>query len=303
MIHHIYDHHYLPWSKRIKRINGALTYSQDICKHYLPVLDRTIKKERGESSIVVSTCAPLYKYNPPAVLNYDKKYDVLIQFLHSYPYTNFLTILSETFRKYSARFDEIIFVSAYQEYVDIINKYGEKKNVSARFVPMRIGQIPKVNRNQFKTNRAVWFGNIYDDKKGIYNQVIKACKDLDMELVTINGGKLNNHPITQQASWQIMSDAGIVFGVGRCALEAYALGCEVIIAGAKFGGTVIYGSKDWKIQESTNFNGRLHTGHDTIKEALLDAKKTLVNHGRFPIQGSGRIYCESLLDEKGDVLW
>lgn len=302
MIHHIYNHNYLPWANRMKRINGAFTYSQDICKYYLPVLDETIRKERGESSIVVSTCPPLAKYNPKCILNTNEKYDVLVQFLHSYPYTHFLDVLQNTMNLYKNQFEEIIFVTAYEEYAKIINQFGHGKGVSARFVPMRIGSVPVVRQNPPKQNRAVWFGNIYDDKVSIYKQVTRTCVKAGVELITIEGGKLGGKQITQQAAWQIMSDSGIVFGVGRCALEAYSMGCYVIIAGAKFGGTVIT-EGDWKIQESTNFNGRLHTGHRTIDEAIYETQYAMASHDMRPKSGTGRILCDLLILENDGLLW
>lgn len=297
MIHHIYDHNYTPWRRKVKQINGAWTYSIDICRHYLPHLDNTIKDEFGEQSIVVSTCAPLSKYPPQDLLDYSGRFGVLVQFLHSYPHNDPLNIIRHTVLKMGRKFDKIIFVVAYKEYANQINAAYKGNKVSAKYLPMRIGALPNVLVNDSPKSRAVWFGNVYKSKKENYAKVQALCKEKGIELITINGGKAYSSripqvkSITQQQAWKYCADSSVVFAVGRCALEAYHIGCNVVIVGDKFGG-IVNDRADWIKQEETNFNGRVRTGVESWNIPLKNGFIGL----------SERIHCTSLVS-LDKILW
>lgn len=297
MIYHIYDHNYAPWRNRVRQINGAWTYSIDICKHYLPYLDKTICDQYREKSIVVSTCAALYKYPPKDLLDYSGRFGVLVQFLHSYPYANPMDAINRTVMTIGGKFDKIIFVVAYKEYADQINRIHKKGKVIAKYLPMRIGVLPEVTPKVTVKPTAVWFGNVYKTKRSNHAKVKELCEKRGIELLTINGGRLFTHrnpngkSINQQEAWQHCANADIVFAVGRCALEAYQMGCHVIIIGDKFGGIVL-DVDDWKKQEQTNFNGRIQTGCYNLTQAI-DA--TMERAAQYRYEPPDRIHCSTLV--------
>jgi hypothetical protein len=133
---------------------------------------------------------------------------------------------------------------------------------------------------------------------------VKACQELKVELITIREGKYydrthrNGRGISQHDAWQVCANAGVVFAVGRCALEAYAMGCEVVVAGDSYGGTVLDYS-DWETQERTNFNGRVHTGFEEIKSAV---EYSIIVAERQRIKLPYDLHCETVVSS-GKVLW
>lgn len=299
MIHHLYTHYWQPWSNKMKRINGAFTYSADICEFYIPHLKETIDRDYGEGSIVVSTAAPFSKYNAVDVLNQQGQFDYLVQFLHNYPKLSPLAQIEQTQIRYGQKFHEIIFITAYRQYADLINQYSGKGQLSAKFLPMRVGRVKPLKPKGNHVQTAVWFGNVYSEKKLMYELIEKTCRSLGVKLITIKDGKMytpdksKGQGISQRDAWQVCANSGIVFAVGRCALEAYSLGCHVIICGNTFGG-VVRNEQDWNQQESTNFNTRTFTGPYTIIQAIDEAVKERALQIE-PYVNRDKIFCESLV--------
>ena len=304
MIYHIYDHNFAPWRNRVKRINGAWTYSIDICKYYLPYLEKTVIDEYGEQPIVISTCAPLHKYPPKDLLDYSGRFGVLVQFLHSYPYTDPIEAIKDTVLKFGRKFDKIVFVVAYKQYADEINQVFKESKVVAKYLPMRIGVLPDAQPKAAPKPRAVWFGNVYNSKRSNYRKVKESCDKRNIELITINGGRLysiktpQGKSITQQQAWEYCADSDIVFAVGRCALECYHMGCHVVIIGDKFGGLVTSDS-DWQLQEATNFNGRIQTGEYNLPQAI---DVSMERSSQYQFQPPNKIHCSTLVS-LDKLLW
>ena len=302
MIHHLYTHDWHPWRSRVSRINGAWTYSKDIVKHYAPHIEATLKSMGIDGPTVVGTCAPLSRYEAKDVTTHGDKFAALVQFLHNWPRENALTPIFDLQRRYQSKCEEIIVVSAYKDYADEINR-NMKGNVRAVFLPMRVGHVPELKPKGAKKREAVWFGNLYSSKTETHAKVKEECKKRDIELITIADGKIYDYhtprgrSINQANAWQACANAGLVFAVGRCALEAYALGCRVLIAGDAFGGSV-EGPGDWGIQEATNFNSRKSTGYWMISDAVKHAATT----EEKPYICRDRIFCEDMVKD-GIIQW
>lgn len=305
MIHHLYTHDWHPWRSRVSRINGAWTYSKDIVQHYVSHIESTLKAEGIYGPTVVSTCAPLAKHVPQDVIQNATKYTALVQFLHTWPRERPMQPIQELFAKYAGRVNNLIVVSAYWDYHQAINKEYKGSFLSSRYLPMRIGDMLDIKRKGPEKKNAVWFGNLYSAKSQMHEQVKRRCKELGVDLITIAEGKIIDYHsprgrgISQREAWQICANSKMVFAVGRCALEAYALGCHVIIVGDAFGGTV-QNYEDWLTQESTNFNTRKHTGHQN----LTDAIKTIASE-KFtttPYICHERLFCSDMV-KNGVIQW
>lgn len=303
MIHHLYTHDWAPWRSRVQKINGAWTYSVDIVKHYVPHIAATLKAEGIEGPIVVSTCGLLHKYGNTDVMQHTGKWAAVVQFLHTWPRQNALAVIYDIHRKFSSKAEHVIVVCAYHDYAQQINNAFKTTNLSARFLPMRIGPMPEIKPKGRKKRQAVWFGNLYSSKKQTHERVKAECEKHKIELITIADGKIYDYytpkgrSIAQRNAWQMCANAGLVFAVGRCALEAYALGCRVIVAGDEFGGTV-EGRGDWQWQEWTNFNSRKTTGSVSIADAVQHAITTT----KKPYICQDRIFCTDMV-QNGIIKW
>lgn len=305
MIHHLFTHDWHPWRSRVSRINGAWTYSKDIVDHYAPHIDKTLKVEGIDGATVVSTCAPLTKHVAKDVTQHGSNFAALVQFLHTWPREKEMEPIKALHVQYQHKADQIIVVTAYYDYFYAINRQMKKTNVTARYLPMRIGDMPALRHKGPERNTAVWFGNLYSAKTETHKTVRHMCKLEGIELVTIADGKIYDHHsprgrgIGQHEAWQVCRNSRMVFGVGRCALEAYALGCHVIVAGDGYGGTVD-GFEDWLIQESTNFNTRKHTGRIELLDAIRNINAVKYTSPAYIC--ADRIFCKDMVKD-GVIQW
>jgi hypothetical protein len=303
MIHHLYSHDYGQWRKGVTRSNGAITYSQDIVNKRLALLLNDLELHgliNANQSLIISTCPLLSKFYLPEIKNNYSRYGCMIHFLHTYPYKNPTEVISQIVNTYNSNIDRWIFPVAYQKYAKEITDWGVKNaagRVVGYFLPMRLGSAPKVSQSrkfdQYISDgvNLVWFGNIYQRKKDMYSKIMNYCVINKINFLTIASDKLyvtngvysHTCAINQVEAWRLCQLAGNVLAVGRCALEAYALECNVMICGDGWGGYV-ENAADWVAQESINWNSRVLTPlqevsakNDPLKstELLLDGKLNL----------------------------
>src|SRR5690606_4586092 len=134
-------------------------------------------------------------------------------------------------RRSGAKFDRIIFITAYKAYRDLLLKEGYK----AVYIPMAIDvetvrqfQSPRAGHDRF-----LWFGNVYGVKRPLFNHVRQYCKAIRIGLDYLSYRKLNSvEPVKNGPdTFKLISQYKYGIGVGRCALEMWALGMRVIVAG------------------------------------------------------------------------
>lgn len=247
----LYDHTEPNFKKQYPHINGAVTYSKDIVKFHLPAW----KKILGVND-VISTCPRL-----GTVRRLPMKADTIVQYLHQYPYTDPIKYVSDIKQLIRSRmkFNKIWFITSYRSYFLLLNKHG----YNAIHIPMYIdyGAIePFAGQEKTITDRVLWFGNLYPHKDTTYKALTEAVR-----VDTISKGLFNKKDkILQREAWELAGKYKFAAGVGRCALELYALGCKVLIAGQKFGG-IVTTEEEWKLQLATNINGRIVTTDRDIR--------------------------------------
>lgn len=155
----------------------------------------------------------------------------------------------------------------------------ESKGINATWVPMAIdvAEVSKYNTGQKRCeDKIIYFGNLYRDKHDQFEDLQQLCRSVGLTMDYISDGCFNgDKKVSQEEAWKIISTYKYGIGVGRCALEMYALGLKVLIAGNQFGGIVI-DEADWNVQEKTNFNGRVITFDRDVKACLESLDKSLV---------------------------
>jgi hypothetical protein len=254
------------WSNRKRFENGAATYSRDIVNAQADNLRKAFK-----GKTLVSTC-PLISDLRPEEITIEQP-ELIVQYLHTFPYQDPLGFVKSIIERSAfPNADKWVFVSAYHSFVDMMNANGLK----ACFVPMMIDTsiLPPAQND---IERAIWFGNIYKDKKPMFNHIRDAFKASGIKLSIITKGMLNSkQEVTQQEAWQLISRYQYGVGVGRCALEMYKMGLKVLVAGAHFGGLVM-SDEDHLAQERTNYNGRIVTWNRDIGQCI-----NMMKHSHIP---------------------
>lgn len=243
----LFDHTTKSWLRRKRRENGAATYSKDIVAHQIQKWGKLL----GDLKYSLSTCPTFYSLKKEIKRLHGYKY---IQYLHMYPYSNPIGYIQRIHR--SAR-GKILFLTAYKSF-DILLKIN---GFNSKFTPMSIDtdKLKSYIKQDRNKNTIIYFGNIYSDKALLFNEIKEKCEANGLKLDYICDGLFNGvKPVNQQEAWDIISTYEYGVGVGRCAMEMWALGLKIMIAGNQFGGIVI-DEADWAVQEKTNFNGRCIT--------------------------------------------
>lgn len=260
-------HTYHPWLSRKKQENGAATYSADLIQKAIPGLIESLEAERPESeNILISTC-PLLQDICFCDLDFIAT-DLAIQYLHTYPYENPIGYIQRIWELMPGKHSgtRLILVTAYQNYAYLINDWAAKNelNLQAIYFPMQIDQerlqsiqIPSIRIQ----SSIVYFGNLYKEKSSEYLRVKSELSKRGIVLDVISRSSLNGSPekLSQEHIWNLLAQYRYGIGVGRCALEMYALGMQVLISGQHWGG-LLMDEKDEIQQMKTNYNGRVITG-------------------------------------------
>lgn len=257
----VFDHNDARWRSRYRRTNGAETYSKDIVRYQLSNWQGVLGPHDA-----ISTCPRLSNVNLKG-----SEYGTVIQYLHSYPYQNALARVERI--RSSVRCRRLIFITAYKAFAKLINVRG----FEARFVPMAI-DVSEVRRHKTSQNEienaVLWFGNI-SNKATVFESARLACRRSRLKLHVWANGEFNGNPVTQAEGWQMASRYAYGIAVGRCALELYALGLKVIIAGRKVGGLAM-NARDAELQTATNFNGRVTTFSNNMITCLREVERSAV---------------------------
>lgn len=255
----VIDHTEPKWSARYAskgRENGAATYSRDILKHHIPIWEKFLALTSLDlNKVVISTC--------PLVSEIEGKLpadtQLVIQYLHTYDYADPFGIVKEVMKRYPNT--PVWFVTSYKAFAIQMELLG----VTALWLPMmidatEINKTPKPTPDNRYKDRVIYFGNVTQPKYRTYHNIKNELMKAGWTVDTISNNLFNNQePVkTQPAAWEILKDYQYGIGVGRCALEMYALGLQVIIAGAQFGGIII-DETDAEAQLKTNLNGRIVT--------------------------------------------
>lgn len=252
----VIDHTEPSWSKGL--ITGALTYSQDIIKHQLPIWSTVL----GEGDLI-STAPPLQ------VLNLQTKYNTIISYLHTWPLQYAVDRMLTNLRNVRAK--QIILISAYKPYVDELRSYGFK----VVYIPMSIDvdAVRKYKQPKANHDRIIYFGNVTHHKTKLLKTLLEVSNKIDV----LSYGLLNNSLVvpSHEDALKLVSTYNYGIGVGRAALEMFALDVKQIIAGRMFGG-LITNHKEFIQQQEINMNGRRCTYSSHITTCLRDIDKSLL---------------------------
>lgn len=279
---HLIDHNNEIWRKRIRRTNGAYTYSQDLVKYQIPHWEKIL----GDDDLI-STCPKISE------IGITGNYNFIFQYLHSFPYANsiYRTQLVKNCSRYSAR--KIVFISAYKNFVINIRAAGMK----AIFAPMGIDveDIQKYKQEQIYDDRIIYFGNVIQNKVHLFNKLKQICPDKGLKFDYISNDRFNNKEIlTREEILKRVSRYKYAIAVGRCAQEAMALGVKTVIAGHKFGG-LITNDEEYQQQLETNMNGRIMTYTHHPEKAIKDIDKAILRPHDITKENHAELFLRSKL--------
>jgi hypothetical protein len=265
------DHNYKPWLSKKRQENGAATYSYELCQDQIHTLILTLGKQHPDKRILISSAPPLDQVLPED--RFDP--DLLIQYLHTYPYKDPFGPLDKILTSYMAT--PMILVTAYKNYYHRINLWIEKYELPVRviFLPMSISIHPlaqikdRTEDPDPADKRIIYFGNLYRAKATEFYRVVDLIKSQGWTVDVISKSKFNNSGeiLNREQIWEIIRGYSYGIGVGRCAQEMYALGLKVLISGEHWGG-LLMDPEDLQTQLRSNFNGRIITGTRDLIEAL-----------------------------------
>lgn len=261
---YLLDHTEKYWVERVRRVNGSMTYSEDLVVHQVPMW-----KEKLLETDILSTCPKFSETDTPG------KFTTAIQYLHSYPYNNPIAHVANIAHNLPFSTDKIIFLSAYRDFVHVLNNYSHLKAI---YVPMAI-DVKKIQQHKQKivhTDRIIYFGNVIQNKVNLFNIIRRMCADEGFEFDYISNNRLNaTTDLTTEDAWKLISTYKYGIGVGRCAQEMMALGVKVLLLGHKFGG-LITNDEEYQRQLATNMNGRIVTYDRDIRTCLRNIDKAII---------------------------
>lgn len=255
---YLFDHNTRSWRKDNKLINGAVTYSKDIVKYQVNEWAKIL----GPNDLI--STAP-----PPCTINLPPRINNAIIYLHSWP-------VNPDFWTFQSRFTlpakNIIYITAYKKYCRDLQKYG----FQAVYIPMSIDEEAIQQYAQSKSREGfIYYGNIMQVKQSTYRKIRLKCKDLKIPFDTISRNIYNGKVVTQEEALSIVSTYQYGIGVGRCALEMFALGLKTFIAGRRVGG-LITNDREYIKQQEVNMNSRIWTYSDQIQKCLLDIDNSII---------------------------
>lgn len=254
----VYDHLHPQFKNRKRRTNGAVTYSINIVRFQA----RNWAEHIGPSGILLTA--------PKAAKVGVRSRGPIVQYLHEYPYEDAVQYARKASPSTSTRF-----IVAYRDYAEELRAAG----LDAKFVPMAINidSVRECASDQPKTRDFLYFGNIIGAKKEPYYRLMHDLEKRGIKCDRISADKFNGqYRVSHTEALEIVSQYRYVFAVGRCALEAYALGCKVLIYGRQFGG-IVATAKDADEQAATNFNSRKFTFSDDL-DTCLEALPSSLSH-------------------------
>lgn len=272
----IIDHNSEPWSSKYRsknRQNGAYTYSIDIVKFYIPIIQRLLKNSSRDA--LVSTCGQILPCHHP------EDYDVRIQWIHDIKMIyNYVDALKDSSSEEKKRW---LFVVSSQSYAELLSKV----NLYSVIIPLAIDaeEVRKYKVPADKNNRdIIYFGNVYREKTEQYYKIWETLTRLGWNLTTISMRDISpleghaNPPKTLKIkgaeAWKEISRYKYGIGVGRCLAEMYALGLKCLVSGNSFGG-IVMSSNDAKEQLLRNYRSDAYTFTDSIETALENLDKSL----------------------------
>ena len=279
------DHTNPIWASKMRRINGAYTYSQDLVKYQVPHWEKVL----GENDLI-STCPKIYERD---VID---NCGTIIQYLHSYPYERPVEKIQAVVDELSLKCNRIVFVSGYKEYVRRLTYNG----INAVYAPMSIDvkAVQEFEQPKIHSNRIIYFGNVVREKVSLFNKLHQSCKEAGLEFDYISTGRMNAKiEMTREEVLQTISTYKYGIGVGRCAQEMMALGVKVIIAGQRFGGLIVT-EEDYERQLATNMNGRVHTHSLSLRKCLKNIDNAItqsnditeVNHAELLVENLSNVF-------------
>ena len=263
---YLIDHTEQKWALRYQshgRENGAATYSRELVKYQAPLW------QRDGIDVLISTC-PLLE----TVDDLPDEVDVVVQYLHTYPYTMPLKQVRHTIRDLKVKYKKIVFVTAYHSF----HKLMQANGIDSMYIPMTIDAKQVLERkttaDYHKDKAVIYFGNVVEEKMSVYNRLKNSFIKEGWRFDTISLNRFNGLPIKQQDAWEIVQAYDYGIGVGRCALEMLALDLKVMIAGIEFAG-IMTNEHDFDVQRRTNMNGRVVTFDRSVETCIASFEQSI----------------------------
>lgn len=218
-----------------KRVGGAVTYSKDFEESVLPFI--SLPYGYSISSF-------------PFIANENH-----IQVLHEYNERTLNMALSNPKACYITH------------YLPMQHEL-ESRGVFARFIPMGVNVEGKTT----KEKDWIYLGNLRGKAHSGKSELVKELSKY-IKFDIISDGLYKGRPIDNPH--KIVSQYKYGIGVGRSALEMWALGLKVLVCGQRFGGLVMNES-DFKAQQAINCNGRVTTYCDEIEPCIKNIERSYI---------------------------
>lgn len=231
------------------RMNGAKSYTSEIIKYQLPILESLL-------NATVSTTGLFSK------MKHVPDSNLYIQYLHTYPLVLPLDIPRQVQASLNA---PVIFITSYKSFANLMNANG----FEAIFIPMTIDPkgLPSAEPDRYE-DRMIYFGNVTTPKETTYKAVKRKLPSYGYTVDTISNGYFNgSKKVNQKEAWNIIAKYKYSLGVGRCAMEATAIGTKNIIVGNRVGG-IVTSLADHQVQTNSNYNARVVT-YDNSLESII----------------------------------
>lgn len=227
IIHHLNHPTWTPVNQRLKRTNGAFTYSEDIIKFYAPIFEELYGENK--KNVLLMT------------VNNDwdaqwKGFDVIFLFIHEWNAKDIDGTELERVRRFKRanKKSRVIFlVNHKREEIEFI-----ENGLEAIWVPMAIdtqkfAEYKKIKKNI--TNRVIYFGNITARKREPLQELVRCLRLRKFSVDVVSSNRINfGTRLPRDKLLRKIASYKYGVGVGRCAEEMSAMGIKTIIYSHKY---------------------------------------------------------------------
>lgn len=230
VINHTNHPTWTPKNRLLNRKNGAYTYSEMICKYYVPVFKE--KYDKDKRKVLLLTVEN--DWNSPKW----NEYDLIYVFVHEWDSRGILGLDLKKCQSFqdAHKNSKVVFIVNYEKQaIELQDSY-----LRSFWLPMAIDteefrKYRLVEKSPRYDKKIIYYGNIINNKVQPHQLLCRLARHNGYIVDTISQNHFNNSmQLSQEQVRDVISKYKYGVGVGRCAQELSAMGLKTLVFGYKY---------------------------------------------------------------------